>query len=132
GGDQVQDGLLAVHHQRVAGVVAAVEADHDVGAGGEEIDDLPLPFVAPLRTDDDGGRHGQRLSCCAETICGRVRSASSTSAGTGSSTWISESAMPPTRSRPSSMPAMLMPRSPRSVPTRPTTPGTSRLWSIRM
>src|SRR5262249_41050013 len=53
GGDEVQHRLLAVHDQRVAGVVAAVEAHDHVGVGGEEIDDLPLPLVTPLGADDD-------------------------------------------------------------------------------
>jgi len=61
--------LLAVHHQRVAGVVAGVEADHDVGAGGEEIDDLPLPSsphcvpmmtVAGIRLGVCWSNHGER------------------------------------------------------------------------
>src|SRR5581483_599210 len=132
-GNQVQDRLLPVHDQRVPGVVAAVEADDDVGVRGEEIDDLPLPLVAPLRADDDRRRHpSQRRSCSAATICGSWRSAASVSGGTGSSTWMSDSAMPPTFSRLSSIPAMLIARRPRRVPTAPTTPGTSRLWSMRM
>ncbi len=57
GRDEVQDGLLAAHHQRVAGVVAALEADHHVGVLGEEIDDLSLALVAPLGSDDDHVRH---------------------------------------------------------------------------
>ena len=54
---QVQHRLHAAHHQRVAGVGAALVADDDVGPRGEEVDDLPLPLVAPLRADDDDIRH---------------------------------------------------------------------------
>ena len=52
-GDRPQDGLLAVDHQRVTGVVAALEAHHAVGLLGQPVDDLALAFVAPLGTDDD-------------------------------------------------------------------------------
>ena len=52
GRDQVEDGLLAVDDQRVAGVVAALEADDDIGVVGEQIDDLALALVAPLGADD--------------------------------------------------------------------------------
>ena len=34
GRDQVKDGLFAVDHQCVAGVVAALEADDDIGVAG--------------------------------------------------------------------------------------------------
>jgi hypothetical protein len=36
----------------VAGVVSALEADHQLGLLCEQVDDLPLPFVAPLGADD--------------------------------------------------------------------------------
>ena len=52
GRDQVEDGLLAVDHQRVAGVVAALEANDDIGVVGKQIDDLALALVTPLGTDD--------------------------------------------------------------------------------
>ena len=57
-GNEVEDGLLAAHDQRVAGVVAALVAHDDLGVLGEEVDDLAFPFVAPLRADDDDVRHG--------------------------------------------------------------------------
>ena len=50
--DQVELELLAVAHDRVAGVVAALEADHEVGPLGEQVGDLPLAFVAPLGAHD--------------------------------------------------------------------------------
>ena len=50
---QVQHGLLAVDDQRVAGVVAALEAHHRGCALREQVDDLALAFVAPLGADDD-------------------------------------------------------------------------------
>jgi hypothetical protein len=52
-GDQVQGELLAVAHDRMAGVVAALEADDGVGSLGKEIDDLPLALVTPLGADHD-------------------------------------------------------------------------------
>ena len=42
---------LVADHQRVAGIVAALEAHHDVGALGEPVDDLALALVAPLGAD---------------------------------------------------------------------------------
>ncbi len=52
-GDQVQHGLLALDHQRVTGVVAALEARHRADPRGQQIDDLALAFVAPLGTKND-------------------------------------------------------------------------------
>src|SRR4030095_14182358 len=131
GRHEVQDRLLTAHAQRVAGVVAAVVSHHEIGVGREQVDDLALPFVTPLGAYDYGSRHAysQSSRSSADTTCGSVRSCASTASDTGSSTWKSDSAMPPTCSRPSSRPAMLILFSPRSVPTRPTTPGTSWLWS---
>ncbi len=53
GGHQVQYRLLAADHQRVAGIVAALEAHHALRMVGEPVDDLALAFVAPLRADHD-------------------------------------------------------------------------------
>ena len=50
----------AVDDQRVAGIVAALEADHDVGALAEPVDDLALALVAPLGADDGDVAHGSR------------------------------------------------------------------------
>ena len=60
-GDQVELEGLAVADDRVAGVVAALKADHDVGLLGEQVGDLPLSFIAPLGADYDDSRHGARL-----------------------------------------------------------------------
>ncbi len=57
GGDQVQLPLLAVPHDRVARVVAALEAHHRVAVLGEQIDDLALPLIAPLGTHYDYSWH---------------------------------------------------------------------------
>ena len=55
--DQVELELLAVADDRVAGVVAALEAHDHVRVLGEQVDDLALPLVAPLGTDDDDSWH---------------------------------------------------------------------------
>src|SRR5262245_8153077 len=129
--------LLATDDQRVTGVVSAMEAYDHVGTLGEQIDDLPLSLVSPLRAqDDEGVRRQHRLAAhswtgCAEVIAGRCRRSFNTGAGTGSSTWKNEIARP-LSSRPSSMPAMLIPCLASSIPTAPTTPGTSRLLRMRM
>src|ERR1700722_13389586 len=44
---------LAVDHESMAGVVAALEPHNDVGADRQPIDDLALSFVAPLGADND-------------------------------------------------------------------------------
>ena len=51
-GDQVQRGLDAIDDQRVAGVVAALEAHHALRAFGQPVDQLALALVAPLGADD--------------------------------------------------------------------------------
>ena len=43
---------LAIDHQRVAGIVAALETHHDIGALGQPVDDLAFALIAPLRADD--------------------------------------------------------------------------------
>jgi len=49
----MEDCLDAVDHERMAGVVPALKPHDDVRLGGEQIDDLSLALVAPLKTDDD-------------------------------------------------------------------------------
>jgi hypothetical protein len=41
----------------MAGIMAALEADDDVGLLGEPIDNLALAFVTPLGADNDDIRH---------------------------------------------------------------------------
>ena len=62
GGQQRKLEHLSVDHQRVAGVVAALEADDDVGADRQPVDDLALPLVAPLGADHDDIGHPGSLS----------------------------------------------------------------------
>src|SRR4029079_8934733 len=52
---------LAADDDRVPRGLPALVAAHDVGVLREQVDDLPLPFVAPLRPDDDGRRHPRSL-----------------------------------------------------------------------
>src|SRR5574337_2095904 len=51
--DQMQDDLLLSHHDRMAGVGPTLVSGHRIEILREEINDLALPFVAPLRTDND-------------------------------------------------------------------------------
>ena len=51
----------AVDDQRVAGIVAALEAHHHVGPLAEPVDDLALALVAPLGADHRDIAHGFRL-----------------------------------------------------------------------
>ena len=57
GGDEVQDVFRAADDDGVAGVVAALGADDDVGLLGEDVDDLAFAFVAPLGADQNGVCH---------------------------------------------------------------------------
>ena len=52
GRDQVQHELLAVHVHGVAGVVAALIARDDREVRRQQVDDLALAFVAPLRAEN--------------------------------------------------------------------------------
>ena len=81
GGHHVQHGLVPLDDERVAGVVAAVEAHHQIGARREPVDELALALVAPLRPDRDQRRHLPSSSTCTEIACGILRSASITCCG---------------------------------------------------
>ena len=50
--NQVQHELLAVDVHRVAGVVAALIPCDDTEVRREQVDDLPLAFIAPLRAQN--------------------------------------------------------------------------------
>ena len=54
---------LAVDDQRVAGIVAALEADHHIRALRQPVDDLALALVAPLRADDHHIGHSNFPGC---------------------------------------------------------------------
>ena len=62
GGQQRQFVGLAVDDERMAGVVAALEADDDVGLLGQPVDDLAFAFVAPLGADHHHIRHRDILA----------------------------------------------------------------------
>ncbi len=49
---------VVAHHQRVAGVVPALEAHDHVRPIGQPVDDLALAFVAPLGADHGDIGHG--------------------------------------------------------------------------
>ncbi len=74
-GDVLQLVRLAVGHDRVAGVGAAVVAADEVGVTGEQVDDLALALVTPLGPDDDGGGHGGEV--CPRPDYAALRSARS-------------------------------------------------------
>ena len=62
-GNQVELELLAVADDRVAGVVAALEAHDRARALGEQVGDLALALVAPLGADYDDARHNDKGLC---------------------------------------------------------------------
>ncbi len=57
--DQRQHGLHAVDHERVAGIVPALEPRDGRDTLGQQVDDLALALIAPLGADyDDESTHG--------------------------------------------------------------------------
>ena len=59
-GQQRQLVGVAADDQRVAGVVAALEAHDDIGALRQPVHDLTFALVAPLGADHDNVRHSSR------------------------------------------------------------------------
>src|SRR5581483_1929802 len=55
----------------MAGIVAALEAHDDVGLLRQPVDDLALPFVAPLGADDDNIGHARTLPFATSLTGGR-------------------------------------------------------------
>ena len=64
-GHELQGERLAVDDQAVAGVVAALVAHDVVAFFGQQVGELALAFVAPLRADDH---------CCGHVGCLPIRS----------------------------------------------------------
>ena len=48
----MEDRLLSVDHEGMAGIVSALEAHHHVGALGKEIHHLSFPLITPLCSND--------------------------------------------------------------------------------
>jgi hypothetical protein len=59
----MQYGLLAVYNERVPGIVPALESSHGIDTLGEDIDDGPFAFVAPLSADNDDVTSHLRPHC---------------------------------------------------------------------
>jgi hypothetical protein len=62
GGHVVELVLLAARDDRVARIRAALVAADEVRVLGEQVDDLALALVAPLRPDDDGRGHAPEFA----------------------------------------------------------------------
>ena len=60
GWDEMQNGLLIPDHQSMTRVVAALKTDNNIRLGRKQIDDLALPLVSPLESDDDGAAYVSR------------------------------------------------------------------------
>jgi len=50
--------MLLSDHYRVAGVMTSLKPNNQIGLGRKEVNDLPLPFIAPLGPYDHDSRHG--------------------------------------------------------------------------
>src|SRR5690349_10524405 len=64
GRDQAENIFFTVDHQRMSGIVATLKTYDHVGIGGEEVDDLALALVTPLRADNCNCLH----TACPESI----------------------------------------------------------------
>ena len=64
---------LAVGDDRVARVRAALVTADEVGVLGEQVDDLALALVTPLRADDHGRRHASTQRCDASRSLSGLR-----------------------------------------------------------
>lgn len=77
GGDEPENELPPVHVDGVPGVVTTLIASHDVEVGRQQVDDLALPFVTPLRAQH--GEIHKRIDCIRlsrhfpEVSCARSR-----------------------------------------------------------
>src|SRR5712692_3140129 len=58
-GDEMENRLLTTDHQRMPGVVSALEPDHDLRVLRQQIDDFAFPLIAPLRSDHHDIWHGR-------------------------------------------------------------------------
>ena len=67
GGKQRELEHLSVDDQRVPGVVASLEAHDHVRSERQPVDDLALPFVAPLGADNDDIGHSGSFSLVPQT-----------------------------------------------------------------
>jgi hypothetical protein len=84
GGKVAELERLAVDDDRVPGVRPALVAADDVAVLREQVDDLALPLVAPLRADDHGRGHGGILP---DAAGGRVQAARARSCRGDSGCW---------------------------------------------
>ena len=50
--------FFSVHHKGVAGIVAALVANHIIGIAGQQIDHLAFAFISPLRPNNDYTGYG--------------------------------------------------------------------------
>lgn len=50
----------AIHDDRVPRVIPARTSRADIGLAAQDVDELPLAFIAPL-TSENHGRHGYRF-----------------------------------------------------------------------
>ena len=76
-GDQPEGEVLVGELDRVAGVVAALVARHDVELLAQQVDDFPFAFVAPLSAENGYVRHcgaeGSTTGCRLSVVGCRAR-----------------------------------------------------------
>ncbi len=70
GGHEVEGEVPIAELDGVAGVVAALEADHGVERRAEQVDDLALALVAPLHAQNHAVRHLSRLPRIRGSVAG--------------------------------------------------------------
>ena len=52
-GNQVQYGFLPFDHERVAGVMPALKANHPIGLVRQQVDNFSFAFITPLDAEND-------------------------------------------------------------------------------
>src|ERR1017187_3397130 len=69
----MQDVFRPTMNDGMAGVVSTLTAHDNVRVRSENIDDLPLSFIAPLRPDQDCVRHNRWAKNFPDASGGRIR-----------------------------------------------------------
>ena len=67
-GDEMKDEFPVIDHQRVTGVVAALETHHTVSLFREKVNNLAFSFISPLGSDNNNVCHDRILFLAASAL----------------------------------------------------------------
>ncbi|EKD38801.1 MAG: hypothetical protein ACD_75C00602G0002 [uncultured bacterium] len=54
--------LFPFNYKGVAGIITTLETDDAIGITGQQVDNFPLTFISPLRTNNNNTGHLHLLS----------------------------------------------------------------------